>query len=135
MRAREAAHLWADYSLDVLQGRVGGRRGAVWSGAHGAVAMMTGLPLPHRSVGQVTLEGETERVGVMLQSQPWFSRLKKTLQAGLLFPFKVFSFQCPSGGATRRGGRFDGTGINRCRGERAASVFLFWFGFIPLASE
>lgn len=61
VRAREGAHLWANDSLDVLQGRVGGRRGAVRSGARCAVAMMTGLPLPHRSVGQVTLEGETER--------------------------------------------------------------------------
>lgn len=54
-------HLWADDSLDVLQGRVGGRWGAVWSRACCAVAMVTVLPLAHRCMGQVTLEKERER--------------------------------------------------------------------------
>lgn len=57
----EHVHLWADDSLDVLQGRVRGGGGAVWSWARCAVAMVTVLPLTHRYMGQVTLEGERWR--------------------------------------------------------------------------
>jgi len=49
-------HLWADDSLDVLQGRVGGGGGAVWCGACWTVVMVTVLPLTHRYMGQVTLK-------------------------------------------------------------------------------
>lgn len=51
-------HLWADDSLDALQGCVRGGGRAVRCGSCWAVAMVTMLPLTHRYMGQVTLEGE-----------------------------------------------------------------------------
>lgn len=55
-----STHLWADDSLNVLQGCVGGGRGAVWSWACSAVAMVTVLPLAHGYMGWVILERERE---------------------------------------------------------------------------
>lgn len=89
-RASEGAHLWADDSLDVLQGRVGGRRGAVGSGARCAVAMIARFRLPQRSMGRVTLE--TERQGERCVSCSHSHSLVEEQTASVLCPSKCLPF-------------------------------------------
>lgn len=97
--------------------------------------MMTGLPLPHRSVGQVTLEGETERWVFFCRNHSHCSVDPKTSQRACYFLSSVFFFFffMPKWGATCGGDGLDGMGIGRCRGGAGSKCHKvsFWFLKLP----